>query len=275
MVELATAKLPNGITMEHAIAGAGPRVAVFIHGYGDSWYSHNGMLQALPEGWQAFAPSLRGHGGSSKPREDFTVRAHADDIIAFMAAKGIGKAVIIGHSMGSFIAQDIAIRRPDLVSDLVLIASATTSDNDVVHGLKAAVADLADPMPRQFSHDFQSGTCVNPMGPGMTLERVVDESAKIPAHVWKMEADALIGYRPANHDGADLARIKAPTLVIWGVHDGIFFRDEQDRLVTSIPGARLVVHDTSGHAVNWEFPEWTMRQVASFVSPSGQAEAMP
>ncbi len=265
MVELATVTLPNGVTMEHAIAGEGPRIAIFIHGYGDSWYSHNGMLQALPSGWRAYAPSLRGHGESSKPREGYTVRDHADDVIAFMAAKGIGKAVIIGHSMGSFIAQDIAVRRPDLVSHLVLIASATTSDNEVVMALKAGVADLTDPMPRQFSHDFQSGTCVNPMGPGMTLERVVDESAKIPADVWKREADALIDYRPANHAGADLARIAAPTLVIWGVHDGIFFRDEQDRLVKSIPGARLTVHETSGHAVNWEFPEWTMREVARFV----------
>lgn len=265
MVELATVTLPNGVAMEHAIAGDGPRNAVFIHGYGDSWYSHNGMLQALPSGWRATAPSLRGHGESSKPREGYAVREHADDVIAFMAAKGISPAVIIGHSMGSFIAQDIAIRRPDLVSHLVLIASATTSDNEVVHGLKAAVADLTDPMPRQFSHDFQSGTCVNPMGPGMTLERVVDESAKIPARVWKLEADALIGYRPANHDGVDLARIKAPTLVIWGMHDGIFFRDEQDRLVKAIQGARLVVHETSGHAVNWEFPAWTMGEVARFV----------
>ena len=48
---------------------------------------------------------------------------------------------------------------------------------------------------------------------------------------------------------------------IWGVHDGIFPRDEQDRLVASYPGARLVVHETSGHAVNWEFPEWTMREI--------------
>ncbi len=265
MVELATVTLPNGVTMEHAIAGDGPRNALFIHGYGDSWYSHNGMLQALPKGWRATAPSLRGHGGSSKPREGYTVPSHADDVIAFMAAKGIGKAVIVGHSMGSLIGQEIAIRRPDLVSHLVLIASATTVDNDVVHGLKAAVADLTDPVPRQMSHDFQSGTCVNPMGPGMTLERVVDESAKIPARVWIGEADALIGYRPAGNDGADLARIKAPTLVIWGVHDGICPRDEQEKLVKAIPGARLVVHETSGHAVNWEFPEWTMGEVARFV----------
>ena len=265
MVELAMVTLPNGVAMEHAIAGDGPRTAVFIHGYGDSWYSHNGMLQALPSGWRAYAPSLRGHGDSSKPREGYTVREHADDVIAFMAAKSIGKAVIIGHSMGSFIGQEIAIRRPELVSHLVLIASATTADNDVVMGLKAAVAGLADPMPRQFSHDFQSGTCVNPMGPGMMLDRVVDESAKIPAHVWKREADALVGYRPAGHDGTDLARIRAPTLVIWGVQDGLLFRDEQDRLIKSIPGARLAVHETSGHAVNWEFPEWTMAEVARFV----------
>jgi pimeloyl-ACP methyl ester carboxylesterase len=264
MVELGSVTLASGITMEYATEGTGTRVAVFIHGYGDSWYSHHGMLMALPAGWRAYAVSLRGHGESSKPPEGYTVPGHAQDVIAFMAAMGISRAVIIGHSMGSLIAQQIAITRPELVSHLVLIASATTANNDVVQGLKAAVADLTDPMPRQFSHEFQSGTCVNPMGPGMTLERVVDESAKIPAHVWKLEADALIGYRPANHDGADLGRISAPTLIIWGVNDGIFPRAEQERLASLIPGARLLVHETSGHAVNWEFPEWTMGEVARF-----------
>ncbi|MEZ5922976.1 MAG: alpha/beta hydrolase [Hyphomicrobiaceae bacterium] len=265
MTKLATVALPTDVTMEYATAGDGARVAIFIHGYGDSWYSHNGMLEALPSGWRAYAVSLRGHGGSSKPRQGYTVQGHADDVIGFMAAMGLTKAVVIGHSMGSLIAQEIAIQRPELVSHLVLIASATSSDNEVIKGLKAEIADLTDPMPRQFSQDFQAGTCVNPMGPGMTLEGVVDESAKIPAHVWKLEADALIGYRPINHDGADLGKIRSPTLVIWGVHDGIFPRSEQDRLARLIPGARLSVHETSGHAVNWEFPEWTMREVATFV----------
>ena len=265
MVDMASVVLPNAVSLEYAAAGSGVRELVLIHGYGDSWYSHSGMLSALPPGWRAYAPSLRGHGGSSKPRDGYSVRQQADDVLAFMAAKGIDRPVIAGHSMGSLIAQDIAIRHPERLSHLVLIASATTSDNDVVKGLKADVDKLADPIPRQFSHDFQSGTCVNPLGGGMTLERIVEESAKIPAHVWQREVDALIGYRPANHDGRDLARIKTPTLIIWGVHDGIFARDEQDRLARHIPGARLLVHETSGHAVNWEFPEWTMREVEGFV----------
>jgi pimeloyl-ACP methyl ester carboxylesterase len=265
MIDIASAALPNGVNLEYATAGSGAHGVVFVHGYGDSWYSHSGMLAALPSGFRAYAPSLRGHGGSSKPRDGYSIRQQADDVLAFMAAKGIERPVIAGHSMGSLIAQDIAIRHPDRLSHLVLIASATTADNDVLKGLKVEVDKLADPIPRQFSHDFQSGTCVNPLGGGMTLERIVEESAKIPAHVWQLEADALIGYRPADHNGADLERIKTPTLIIWGVHDGIFLRDEQDRLVRHIPGARLVVHETSGHAVNWEFPEWTMREVVRFV----------
>jgi pimeloyl-ACP methyl ester carboxylesterase len=208
---------------------------------------------------------LRGHGGSSKPRQGYQLSQQADDVMAFMAARAIEQPVIVGHSMGSFIAQDIAIRHPGTLSHLVLIASGTTSDNAIVRGLKAEVDTLSDPLPASFARDFQSGTCVNPLGGGMTLDRVIEESAKIPAHVWRAEVDALIGYRPADHDGADLGRIRTPTLVIWGVHDGIFPRDEQDRLVAAIPDVRLLVHETSGHAVNWEFPEWTMREVMGFV----------
>jgi pimeloyl-ACP methyl ester carboxylesterase len=251
--------------MEYAVAGSGSRTVVFIHGYGDSWYSHYGTLSALPSGWRALAPSLRGHGGSSKPPDGYTIRQHADDVLAFMNALGVDQAILVGHSMGSLITQDICLRAPERVSHAILIASATTSDNEVVRGLRADVAALTDPVSRQFAHDFQAGTCVNPMGGGMTLERIVEESAKVPARVWKGEADALIDYRPADHSGADLALIRIPTLVIWGVHDGIFPRAEQHRLVRHIPEARLVIHETSGHAVNWEFPDWTMQEVVKFV----------
>jgi non-heme chloroperoxidase len=66
-------------------------------------------------------------------------------------------------------------------------------------------------------------------------------------------------------DAADLDRIKAPTLVIWGEHDARFSREEQERLVAAIPDARLLAYLQTGHCPNWERPEWVARDLDAFV----------
>jgi pimeloyl-ACP methyl ester carboxylesterase len=55
----------------------------------------------------------------------------ADDLVAFMQAKGVGKATLVGHSMGSFVEQEVALARPELVERAVLIATAARGAGNV------------------------------------------------------------------------------------------------------------------------------------------------
>lgn len=250
--------------MEFAEQGQGETTLLFIHGYGDSWYSSSGMLAALPPGFRALAPSLRGHGETDKPRQGYSIGQHAEDILTFMTEQRVERPIIVGHSMGTFIAQEIAIRAPARLSHMALIGSATTADNPVLGGMLSETLKLPDPVPRQFVQDFQAGTCVNPLGLGMTIEEVVRQSAKLPLHVWQEALRGLIAYRPQGHDASDLARITTPALILWGVRDEIFLRDEQRRLHDAIAGAELKIARNSGHAVNWEFPAETLGHILAF-----------
>ncbi len=265
MTQMSRIRLSTGIDMELAQsepAGAGGgRPVLFLHGYTDSWYSHNGVLQALPPGVHAIAPSQRGHGGTDKPAGRFAMADFAADAIALMDGLGVARAAIVGHSMGSLIAQELALTHPDRVSAVVLNGSATTADNDALRGMLPEARRLADPLDRGFVSAFQSGTCVGPLGPGMDLEHAIDESMKMPAHAWVGVLEGLIAWHPPK----PLGEIACPVLVTWGDRDEIFLRPEQDRLVAAIPQARLSVYEGVGHAPHWEQPARFTAEMMAFL----------
>jgi pimeloyl-ACP methyl ester carboxylesterase len=111
-----------------------------------------------------------------------------------------------------------------------------------------------------FVRDFQASTLHVPV-PEPFFEQVLAESRKLPAHVWRGVAEGLL----AVDDSAELGRIRAPTLLLWGEQDGYFLRDEQERLVAAIPGARLVVYQDTGHDLHWERPEQVARDLDAFL----------
>jgi non-heme chloroperoxidase len=260
-----TIQTADGLEFEYASRGDLKDPVVMLHGYGDSWYSFNGMLKALPDTMSAVSITQRGHGNSAKPEDDYSIQRYARDALGVLDALGISRAPVVGHSMGTFVAQEIALTAPSRVSHLVLIASAVTADNDVVAGLADAVADLTDPMPRAFVHEFQAGTCANPLGPGMTLERIVDESMLLPARVWRQALQGLLAYRPRNVD-PDLSSITCPTLILWGDKDELFLRDEQTRLNEKISGSELKIYEGVGHGLQWEKPVEATADLVAFLS---------
>jgi non-heme chloroperoxidase len=80
--------------------------------------------------------------------------------------------------------------------------------------LQAAVRVLEDPVPVAFARELQGGAAHVALPDGF-LERLVAESLKLPARVWKSALDGLFAF----DDAAELGRIAAPTLLIWGEWD--------------------------------------------------------
>lgn len=257
------ATLPGGLRLPYAEHGdpAG-RPAILLHGYTDSWRSFEPALPYFPAAIRAVAPTQRGHGDAGRPAQGYRLRDFADDLAAFMDALGIEAAVIVGHSMGSAVAQRFALDHPGRVAGLVLAGSfASARGNPGVEGLwSEAVAHLSDPVEPAFAREFQAATLARPV-PATFLDMVVDESLKTPAWVWRA---ALAGLLEADHS-AELRRIDRPTLVLWGDCDAFFPRADQDALLEAIPRAQLLVYEGAGHGLHWEEPERFARNVAAFV----------
>lgn len=259
-VALREVTLPSGVRLQYAETGrADGEPIIMLHGYTDSWFSYSRVLPLLAPKYRGISITQRGHGDSGRPAT-YTQDDFAADVDAFMEALGIEQATIVGHSMGSFVAQTVAIRYPHRVRKLVLIGSATVAGNEGILGLRDFVQTLTDPVPYDFAYDFQASTIHHPV-PESFLLTAVDESLKLPAQVWKDVLDGLI----ATNNADRLDEIQAPTLVLWGDRDGIFPRGEQDALVAAIPNATLSVYPETGHALHWERPREFTRELEKFV----------
>jgi non-heme chloroperoxidase len=131
----------------------------------------------------------------------------------------------------------------------VLIGTGFSPSNQVTQGLQNDMRDLPDPIPLEFARDFQSSTAYQPL-PADFFERIIAESVKLPSRLWRVMIDGLLEY----DDTPQLARIKAPTLLLWGDRDALFSREDQDRVVSTLTAARLTIYDETGHCPNWERP---------------------
>jgi len=97
----------------------GPVVA--LHGLTASHLNFIGIAERLSGRCALFALDLRGRGDSDKPAGPYGMAQHARDVAAAMRAIGLGSSIIMGHSMGAFVATALAAQEPSLVSGLVLI----------------------------------------------------------------------------------------------------------------------------------------------------------
>jgi pimeloyl-ACP methyl ester carboxylesterase len=256
--------LPTGITLPYAEQGLASGVpVVFLHGVTDSWRSFEPVLERLPPTVRALAVTQRGHGGSSKPAAGYGYRDLSEDVRRFMDALRLPEAVIVGHSMGSMVAQRFAADHPERVAGLVLMgAFRTIHGNAVIQEFwDAALATLEDPIDPAFVREFQVSTLARPVPPEL-LEIVVEESLLVPARVWRA---AFRAFLDTPDFSPELARVTAPALLAWGDRDSYAGSADQEALRVAVPGARLLVYRGGGHAFHWEDPGRFANDLVAFL----------
>src|SRR5262245_31304795 len=252
--------------IEHGPAAGEP--IVFLHGWPDSSFSFSRVMPLMPAPHRLFAMDQRGFGDSERPASDYRIDDLAADAVAFLDAVGVECATLVGHSLGSFVARCVAIARPERVARLVLVGTTTRVDGPLASEVQTSLATLGDPVPLEFAREFQSSTVHAPV-PEAFFEQMLAESVKAPARVWREVFAGALAY----DDAAQLARIGAPTLLVWGAHDAYFPRAAQETLRSSIPDARLVIYPHIGHCPNWEWPEQLATDLAAFVEATTEAVA--
>ena len=256
-------RLPDGAQLHYAVQGdsTGDPI-IFLHGYSDSWFSFSGVLPLLPGSYRAYALDLRGHGNTERSRSGYGMADMATDVIAFMDARQIARATIVGHSMGSIVAQQVALLAPRRVASLVLLGAGTTVRNvNGIGDLRQAVFALEDTVPVQFVRKFQESTIHRPL-PDAFLQRVIAESRKLAPHVWREVMTGMLSTGPATA----LGKAGIPALVIWGDRDTTFLEAEQDALVSMLGSATFKRYAGTGHAVHWEEPARFAADLQSFLS---------
>ena len=253
--------LKTGIKMHYAEQGdASGAPVILLHGITDSWFSWSRVLPRLDTKYRVYALDLRGHGDTDKPQAGYAMKDFAADVIAFMDAMKIKKAVIVGHSMGSFVALQTTLDAPERVEKLLIMGTATTARNNVTQDLIKDFAALKDPLDEKFVRDFQIEASSKTV-PEDFMDGVVRQSMKVPARVWKLAMEGVT----AEDYKSRLGKIKIPTLIVWGENENIFLRPEQDILKEKIANSTLKTYPNAGHSPQWEFPEKFAEDLTEFL----------
>jgi pimeloyl-ACP methyl ester carboxylesterase len=207
------------------------------------------------------------HGDSSRPEIGYRFRDMSEDLRAFMDAKGLGRAVVVGHSMGASVAQRFLIDHPERLIRVVLMGAFADINGNAAVGefVKSQILPLTDPIAPEFAREWQASTVAHPVQPRF-FETVVQETLKVPARVWHQTFTGFLSTPGFTHE---LARANRPVLLIWGDQDTYTLRKDQDTLLKAIPGARLVVYEGIGHALHWEDPERVVATLVDFVDSRG------
>ncbi len=263
-LEHGTVTLSTGIRMHYVAKGNHDGVPViFLHGYSDTWYSYSAQLERLSPRIRAYVLDQRGHGDTDKPAAHYTMPDLARDVLAFMDAQGIRAATVVGHSLGSFVAQQVVAIAPERVSGLVLMSAATHARQFIgIEELGAAVATLSDPVPLEFTTEFQKSTILAPVDAAF-VARVSEDSRRLPAEAWRQLYRGMMEMEVIRPRVAD----RLPTLLLWGERDVLVPASAQAELLSIWTRARLVALAETNHAPHWERPDRITAELHAFLLP--------
>lgn len=256
------ARLPGDIELPYTDVGHRADVpVVLVHAYADTWRSFERVQARLPTSIRSIAPTQRGHGDASKPASGYRVSDFAGDLLALLDFLELERAVLVASSSAVFTVEQVCVDRPERVLGLVLIGAPwSLAERAPSFDFVTTVEALIDPVDTAFVRDFVVGTSSERV-PRDFLDAMVEETGKVPAHVWKQTLAGLVEARPP-----DVGAIVVPALVIWGDQDGLIPREDQLRILAALPSARLAVYEGAGHVVHWEEPERVADDVAAFVA---------
>jgi 3-oxoadipate enol-lactonase len=250
----------GGVDLWYEVAGEGPP-CLFVSGTGTDLRLGPTVLDSpLTAACTVLAYDHRGMGRSSFPDEPVTMATYADDAAALLEHLGWERCRVIGVSFGGMVAQELVLRRPELVERLVLCCTSSGGTGGASYPLHQ-LAEL--PPDERF-----------PQVLGISDTRWDDEwqaahpEAVEAARARQARADALVADRPdgrtaaaaqlearSHHDTWDrLEQIAVPTLVCAGRYDAIAPPANAEALVSRIPGARLEWFE-GGHLFLLQDPE--------------------
>jgi pimeloyl-ACP methyl ester carboxylesterase len=235
---------------------------LLIQGLGYARWGWDPVVPALAERFRVLTFDNRGIGDSDVPTGPYSARELADDALQVLDEAAVGRAHVLGASLGGMIAQELAVASPDRVDRLVLCCTTpggaeTVPMPEVTVRLLQEAATLApDDALRQF--------VVNALGPEPPDELVDDLYRRRlvnPPDPVGWQAQAAAGLTFAGVDAA----IAAPTLVLQGTADNVVDCRNADVLAARIPGSQLELFPGAGHLFFWEQPDEFVRIVTEFL----------
>ncbi|MBP6016241.1 MAG: alpha/beta fold hydrolase [Candidatus Promineofilum sp.] len=261
----------NGITLYYELHGSGAPL-VLIPGLGyDGWMWHR-MIPGLAQHFEVISIDNRGCGQNDVPPGAYTAQMLAADVAGMLDAFDLPRAHIMGHSMGGFIAQALAIDYPERLDKLILSATNFGGPRHVpiTAEAMAVLTDVSgDPVER-----LRRGIRVS-CAAGFTeanpafVEYWIDFRVHHPINPAGYQSQLAIGLsllpEAAAFEGR-LSAVEAPTLILFGEQDRVVPSANAALLAGAIPHSRIELLPDAGHFFPFEVPEAANAAVIRFLT---------
>ncbi len=234
-------------------AGAGPDV-VFLHGTSGHLeaFSRN-VVPHVRAGYRVHAIDMLGHGYTGKPDYRYEIPRYVDHLLGYLDAVQVQRAHLVGESLGGWVAGWLASEHPERVASLQLLAAGGTKANPaVMDRIRSSTRQAVETDDLGLTRKRLELLMSNPTA-DVSDELVAVRHAIYHTKEFRENLDNLLCLQDMDTRQRNLlredrmARISAPTLVVWG-HDNPFGDVPEARLMAeAIPGARLVLYPECGH----------------------------
>jgi len=254
----------NGLKIRYLESGKGnDRHILFIHGLGsaaDRWLD---IPDALSEKFHTIALDLPGFGKSDKPIMDYTIENFRKTIVDFIDSLVINNTSIVGHSLGGYIAAEVAIQNKNRVESLVLIDSSGMLKKPtplLEEYVKVAMNPTKDKVRKVFEQMVADPKRIPTKLVETFISRINSPNAKY-AFKSTLENSA---YSQIGLDRLKLIE-NIPTLILWGVEDKVIPIQHSKIFKEAILNSQIKIIQDAGHAPFAEKPDQVCEILRNFL----------
>jgi len=253
-----------GIPTRSLQAGSGDEAVVFLHGTSGHLEAFARNIAVHAEHYECHAIDMLGHGYTGKPDYPYEIPRYVEHLVNYLDAVGLEKVHLVGESLGGWVAAHLASEQPERVLSVQLLAAGGTVANpEIMERIRTSTAkavqsddvELTRARLRLLMHDPVDAT-----------EELVEARHRIyhqpdfVANIHNLLSLQDMETRQRNLLRPDrLARIQAPTLVVWGHENPFGDVPEAKKMAEDIPGAQLQLYPECGH--------WPQHEQAALYNP--------
>jgi 3-oxoadipate enol-lactonase len=263
--------------LAHELLGSGPVTVALLHGVGGGrciWDAeHSGTAQALADaGYRVIALDLPGYGDSALP-DALSTALMAQLVAQTLRSLQARPAVLLGHSMGGMVAQELAASDPQAASALILACTSPAFGKPGGEWQQQFLKDRLAPLDAglgmpALARRLVAGM-VSPNSPALALERGVDVMRRVPEATYRAALQAIVGFDRREA----LSALKVPVLCLAAADDRTAPPDVMQRMASRIPQAHYRCLAGAGHLANVEAPAAFAQAVIEFLETHGPARS--
>ncbi|MCL2534657.1 MAG: alpha/beta fold hydrolase [Nocardiaceae bacterium] len=253
-----------GIPTRSLQAGSGDEAVVFLHGTSGHLEAFARNIAVHAAHYECHAIDMLGHGYTGKPDYPYEIPRYVEHLVNYLDAVGLEKVHLVGESLGGWVAAHLASEQPERVLSLQLLAAGGTVANpEVMERIRTSTTKAVQSDDVELTRARLHLLMHDPVD---ATEELVEARHRIyhqpdfVANIHNLLSLQDMETRQRNLLRPDrLARIQAPTLVVWGHENPFGDVPEAKKMAEDIPGAQLQLYPECGH--------WPQHEQAALYNP--------